>query len=364
MRVADDGRGGAPWPCARPILKWTGGKSSELAEIGRALPPSTTRLIEPFVGGGAVLFAFPPSVPALANDRSADLIGLYRRARDGDPVLSDGLRAIAEAWVAVGALREPICADVASAAAPLARLASWLPDAAGAEAVRAVARKRRFLARLGGDARDGGGDALVASALKGGLYTALRSAFNAAEAGGAERAALFWFIRDFCYGGMFRSNATGACNVPYGGMSYDARDPAARLEQIATPAVAARLATTEFSSGDFGDFLAAARPDVGDFVFLDPPYDSPFNAYDGNAFGRADHARLAAAMAGTRASWMIVIGETDFVRETYCSLPGARVHRAAKRYAGSIKGRFDQRATHLMVTNYDWNSPVALPVAA
>lgn len=350
----------AEWPCARPIIKWTGGKSGELASIGRALPPSPSRLIEPFLGGGAVLFAFPPTVRALVNDRSADLIDLYRRAQRLDPRLLGSAEVIAQAWEAVGALGSDTAAEgVARAAAPLVRLCPGLPQAVVREVERAVARKRRFATRLPDQGREAAEARLVASALKGGLYTALRGAFNAADSGSAERAALFWFVRDFCYGGMFRSSRSGGCNVPYGGMSYDARDAGTRLRQLASAPVAARLAATEFRFGDFEDFLADARPGEGDFVFLDPPYDSPFNAYDGAAFGRPDHLRLAAAIAPMAARWMIVISETDFIRETYCSLPGARVHRFRKSYQGQIKGRYDRGATHLMVTNYDWGSEAA-----
>ena len=125
-----------------------------------------------------------------------------------------------------------------------------------------------------------------------------------------------------------------------------------RLDQVRDPATAARLSATRFECGDFAPFLEGCAAGEGDFVFLDPPYDSPFSTYDGSAFTRDDHRRLAAWMAGTRASWMLVISETPFVRDCYCGLPGAAVTAFGKTYKGSIKERYSKKAVHLVVTNY------------
>lgn len=340
-------------PAAQPLVKWSGGKRAELGRIAAAMPGPISRLIEPFVGGGAVLFATPSHIPAEANDACADLVGLYRQAQQ-PAALAGALGAIDAAWQAIGRVpagAADVADRIAAAAGPLAGLDAALPRAVAREAARALARKRAALAGFAAAGDAGDPAALLASALKAALYTALRGAADDLPPGPA-RAAAFWFVRDFCYGAMSRRNAAGRCNVPYGGLSYDARRPAARLAQLAQPATRARLAATRFSCGDFVPFLERVRPGPGDFVFLDPPYDSPFSAYEGAAFGRPDHQRLAAMLAGLPCPWMLVIGETDFVRQTYCSLPDARTAEFAKTYATNIKSRFSRAAVHLVVTNY------------
>ena len=346
--------------CLRPLIKWTGGKSRELDIIRASMPHDVGRVVEPFVGGGAVFLSVPSGIPALANDMSRDLVGLYRGLAAGMPGLLDCTLAIDRAWRATGLLQpgrkhgdDALCGQALLAAGPLTVVDTALPEMVAGEASRALARKRRALARLadqeGGVLRP---EELLASALKAAVYTALRSWHNAAP-GGPGRLAAFWFLREFCYGGMFRTNAAGGSNVPYGGMSYDSRGMDGRLAQVAAPAMAARLAATDFHQGDFATFLRQAGLRRDDFVFLDPPYDSAFSTYDGNAFGRADHCRLAAAMQEMPCPWMLVISETEFVRDLYCGLPGARTTSFHKGYAVNIKQRFDRGATHLMVTSYD-----------
>jgi DNA adenine methylase len=66
----------------RPILKWAGGKSGLLPQLIENFPPTFNRLVEPFVGGGAVFFALQHGVPALINDGNSELIELYNVVRD------------------------------------------------------------------------------------------------------------------------------------------------------------------------------------------------------------------------------------------------------------------------------------------
>ena len=72
---------------ARPFVKWVRGKTQLLEEIAKSLPKDLARrgnvcYVEPFVGGGAVLFwilqEFPNITRAVINDINPELICTYR----------------------------------------------------------------------------------------------------------------------------------------------------------------------------------------------------------------------------------------------------------------------------------------------
>ncbi|MCD6449360.1 MAG: DNA adenine methylase, partial [Thermotogaceae bacterium] len=69
---------------AKPFVKWAGGKGQLLKVIESNLPNNMSRLkkyIEPFVGGGAVLFFMLEKFnfeKVVINDLNKDLIQLYK----------------------------------------------------------------------------------------------------------------------------------------------------------------------------------------------------------------------------------------------------------------------------------------------
>ena len=68
----------------RPIVKWLGGKRQLLNEIIpliEELRPRGSIYVEPFLGGGAVLFELQPS-RAVVNDLNVELINVYQIVRD------------------------------------------------------------------------------------------------------------------------------------------------------------------------------------------------------------------------------------------------------------------------------------------
>lgn len=72
-----------------PILKWVGGKRQLLSEIIPLIDESCDNYVEPFIGGGAVLFRVQPK-KAIINDYNTELINVYRTVRDD----LDGLVAL------------------------------------------------------------------------------------------------------------------------------------------------------------------------------------------------------------------------------------------------------------------------------
>jgi len=66
-----------------PFLKWVGGKRQIMPSIIENLPKNvhTYKYIEPFIGGGAVLFHLQPK-NAIINDFNIELINVYEVIRD------------------------------------------------------------------------------------------------------------------------------------------------------------------------------------------------------------------------------------------------------------------------------------------
>ncbi len=68
-------------PLLSPVVKWVGGKRQLLKEILPLIPKDITTYYEPFVGGGAVLFALQPK-KAVINDYNEELINVYNVIMD------------------------------------------------------------------------------------------------------------------------------------------------------------------------------------------------------------------------------------------------------------------------------------------
>lgn len=64
-----------------PVLKWVGGKRQLLNEIIPMIPTNVSTYVEPFIGGGAVLFDLQPK-KAIINDYNSELINVYTVIRD------------------------------------------------------------------------------------------------------------------------------------------------------------------------------------------------------------------------------------------------------------------------------------------
>lgn len=80
-----------------PLVKWTGGKRSQAGRIA-AMAPWHQRYIEPFLGGGAVLFHLAHR-GAIAADQYAPLIGLWKLAQQEPETL---IRHYREKWQQIG----------------------------------------------------------------------------------------------------------------------------------------------------------------------------------------------------------------------------------------------------------------------
>jgi len=55
LKLVSEDVGSCP-SCAKPFLKWAGGKQQFLGQFEAFFPPAFNRYLEPFVGGAGVFF--------------------------------------------------------------------------------------------------------------------------------------------------------------------------------------------------------------------------------------------------------------------------------------------------------------------
>ncbi|MFK8181778.1 MAG: DNA adenine methylase [Phormidesmis sp.] len=80
-----------PNKLVRPFLKWAGGKRQLLPELLEHMPNKYNNYYEPFIGGGALLFALQPR-KAVISDSNQELISCYTVVRDSLDELIEDLR--------------------------------------------------------------------------------------------------------------------------------------------------------------------------------------------------------------------------------------------------------------------------------
>jgi len=346
----------------KPLLKWPGGKYREYSKFQQYLPASFDRYVEPFAGGAGVFFAHAPQGRVLLNDLCTDLIEFYQAVKTG--LYAQDFVRVAGMWTALtdyardihdlfgGFYRtdEAIPHQYFIPCPALAWEMELLPYV-----YATVSDKIRRIKKIEAEK----GICFTSAELFDHTETAVRTAFynyfraiaNGEQASEIPRTVAWVFVREFCYSSMFRTGPKG-CNVPYGGISYNSKNIAEKIQQINSAHVADLFASAEFTNLDFERFFHTVDPGAGDFLFLDPPYDSPFSAYDDNAFNRADHTRLAALLATTPAKWMMVISWTEFIGGLYDEMLGVNAEFFDKKYSANMRNRGNQEAVHVIYRNY------------
>ena len=82
----------------KPFVKWAGGKEKELPIILDNLPQGVDRYIEPFVGGGAVYLNID-IIKSIINDKSDELMLLYKMIKERNAEFLKGLEDINKNWL-------------------------------------------------------------------------------------------------------------------------------------------------------------------------------------------------------------------------------------------------------------------------
>jgi DNA adenine methylase len=152
----------------KPFVKWAGGKRQLLGEILERIPHTFENYIEPFLGGGAVLFALQPK-RALINDINASLIHTYKTIASEPQEFIDKIKEL-DSRISEGG------------------------------------KEYYYLIRD--------------------LYNSklMREEFD------LELAALFVFLNKHCFNGLYRVNAKGLFNVPYNNSKKSSIDDEIILE--------------------------------------------------------------------------------------------------------------------------------------
>ena len=271
---------------AAPVVKWVGGKRQLLPQLLPLIPKRMSAYCEPFLGGGAVLFALQPR-RALVNDLNQDLITVYR-------VIKENADALIE------------------------HLSRHENTPEYFYRIRDLDRDRE-------------------------AYAALSD---------VEKASRLLYLNKTCYNGLFRVNASGAFNSPYG---HYRRPNIVNEQTIRGESRYFNSCDIAFFSEDFAAVLD--RVPRGGFVYLDPPYDpvsdtASFTGYNRGGFGREEQVRLKAccdALTARGVRFLLSNSATPFIRELYSSYHVSIVQaRRAVNSVASRRGAIEE----VLVRNY------------
>lgn len=369
-----------------PFIKWAGGKEKELHYIISNLPPSFNGYYEPFVGGGSV-YAALNAQRTYINDKCSELINLFNYIKSQDNVFFEWVNLINRSWTnmrifvsqhiklltdiyvsyRLGTIDEnkivlSIWNFVDTNTDDLVNIIE-LPFAFGKdiylkEIKNNILRKFRRMRKLEKekyimpdiDVSDN-----IETAFMGALYLYYRHLYNdnnIKQSNNRLATALFLYIRNYSYSGMFRYNHEGKFNVPYGGIAYNSKTLDKKINYYQSQGLQTLLNRTEIFNLDFEAFFEQVKPSSNDFIFLDPPYDSDFNTYAGNEFTKDDHRRLSLYLCNKcHAKWMMIIKYTPYIYDLYKD-KGLSIQSFEKKYLVSFMNRNNKDTNHLIIKNY------------
>lgn len=367
-----------------PIIKWPGGKSREIDKI-QHLIPDYKRYVEPFFGGGAVFFHLAPKSAAI-NDISESLIQYYHLIKNQDKQLYDLLVCYNNSFNNILSVCGKETDELlkiffelkdgsigkTELSLKLEELISSLSDKInsgfsekllldkdGFDGIIHQMVEDKFIRTVANyNKKPFTTEDLCENLITGftsGYYMYFRKVFNDISLGRLSeqsiqyKAANFYFIREYCYGSMFRYNSKGEFNIPYGGMSYNRKDMKAKIDNMFNREINELFSNTDIHCSDFEDFFKNIDLNGNDFMFLDPPYDTDFSDYEGKDFTKFDQERLAYALKKTLAKFILVIKNTDFINSLYEK--DFNILCFDKQYTYNVRSRNERDVEHLIITN-------------
>jgi len=295
---------------AKPFVKWAGGKGQLLDTFEKYFPTlllegHIRRYIEPFVGGGAVLFEILQNYridEAYIIDINEDLINTYAVVKNNVNSLVDYLSTL----------------------------------------------EYRYLELSKDDRKE--------------MYYEIREVYNSRtlrmDEPDIERAAQFIFLNRTCFNGLYRVNRAGLFNVPAG----EYKNPTI-CDEKNLYAASSLLKKVHMFTGDYRESIRFA--DKNSFVYFDPPYrplnvTSNFTSYSKFDFTDEDQVHLAhffAEMNDTGA--LLMLSNSDPKNENlddnfFDELYGAfYIHRIKAKRAINSNGGQRGLISEILVTNYE-----------
>lgn len=227
---------------AKPFLKWAGGKGQLLSQLDQHLPKGISRIdftyLEPFVGGGAMLFhtlqQYPNIKKAVINDINSYLITAYRVIKNSPDELIKRLSELENQYYSTGDNE---------------------------------AQKSFFLR--------------------------VRETFNKVEMDDIDRTKYLIFLNRTCFNGLYRVNSKGKFNVPFGRYLHPT---ICNAETIKADSELLNRVELVILNGDFEQTIDHLSDGFNLFYF-DPPYrplnaTSSFNSYSKEDFNDEEQIRL------------------------------------------------------------------------
>lgn len=225
---------------AKPFIKWVGGKGQLIEQLDALLPADfddwdNVTYIEPFVGGGAMLFymlqRYPNIKRAVINDINPDLTTCYKTVRDFPEDLIVSLREISRQYLSLSSENE----------------------------------KKAF-------------------------YMEVRNFYNKKNHDPIKNTTFFFFLNRTCFNGLYRVNKAGKYNVPFGRYA----NPLLCDEQTIR-ADSKVLKHVDIMTADFEQTFDCRGERT--LFYFDPPYrplsgTSSFNDYTKESFNDAAQIRL------------------------------------------------------------------------
>jgi DNA adenine methylase len=239
--------------CAKPLLKWVGGKSQIINKVLEMFPTEFNHYHEPFVGGGSVLISLLMKQRAgeifihgtiYASDLNLALISMYKNVQSNPHEVIQELKRIISEYT--------------------------------------QSTKGTFVNRDASTLED----AFTSSESY--YYYTRRSYNSLAIKTTTTASAMFIFMNKTCFRGVYREGPYGF-NVPYGNYS----NPGI-MDETHILFISELIKNVVFSHRTYYESLQLVNAD--DFVYLDPPYapvnETSFVSYNMGGFKLEDHENL------------------------------------------------------------------------